>query len=189
MLKGQLSHWNPHCLTIQRTPRVGEVFWIGIFSDAVEPEFTGYHPGIIVRGCSDLNEETSDVSFVPVTSKINRAVKPYIYPLTRNPNPLDKCPVWAICNHIYTVRPHRLERYFDGKKLVTPRLEASDIDGVFNAITLGFTALETRIRSEIVKREAALRIALEAEYAARFEAELEVRVARELDMLTAPAGV
>jgi hypothetical protein len=40
--------WDPNTLTITQAPAPREAYWIGVFEDAVEPEFTGYHPGVII---------------------------------------------------------------------------------------------------------------------------------------------
>ncbi|HEV7370921.1 type II toxin-antitoxin system PemK/MazF family toxin [Arenibaculum sp.] len=186
MPKGQQPHWNPVRISIQRAPRAAEVYWIGMFDDSVEPEFTGYHPGVLIRGCPDLDEKTACVSFVPLTSTKPRVAKPYHHPLAINPNPVSDVPVWAVCNHIYTVRIHRLERYYDGRRLVVPKLPAAKMLGVARAIASGCAVVEGYVRNEVARREAEMRTALQAEYDERFESEVEARATRELDRLTAP---
>jgi uncharacterized protein YifN (PemK superfamily) len=179
MLRGQLAQWNPSKLTITRRPRVGEAYWIGMAGDAEAPEFTGYHPGIIIRTCSDFDMKLSTIAFVPVTSSEPVTPKPYLYKLERNPNPVDQDrQVWAVCNHIYTVRLARLERYWDGDKLVAPRIGDEDLTGIFHAIRYGFTAFNSHIEREVERS----RILLEAE----MEAKVEAKVNEELDRLTSP---
>lgn len=186
MLKGQLAHWNPRKLTIKSTPRVGQAYWIGMAEDAAKPEFDGYHPGVIIRACNTLNEASETVSFVPLTSTAPQRMTPYIHEMSRNPNPVDSRPIWAICNHIYTVRLSRLELYYDGvSEHLAPKVEAADLDAIFVAIRNGFTAMRTNIENHIRERVKIATDALEE----RFEARVAAAVETKLDRLTSPDRV
>lgn len=186
MLKGQLPHWHPQKLTIKQVPRVGQAYWIGLVEDSTPPEFNGYHPGIIIRSCSTLAEAIETVSFVPITSRTPQKLYPYIYQLTANPNPLDNRPVWAICNHIYTVRLSRLELYMDGKGAhVVPKVPSADVKGIFGAIRNGFTAMRSDIEAQISDQIKVAKEALEQEFDARVAQAVEA----ELDRLTSPEKV
>jgi uncharacterized protein YifN (PemK superfamily) len=183
MLKGQLPHWDPKKLTIKSTPRVGQAYWIAMVEDATKPEFDGYHPGVIIRACNTLNEATDMVSFVPLTSTTPQKMKPYIYEMSCNPNPVDNRSIWAICNHIYTVRLSRLELYYDGKSdHLAPKIETADLDAIFVAIRNGFTAMRTNVENHIKERVKAATDALEAQFEERVAAAVEA----ELDLLTSP---
>ncbi|MBF0374590.1 MAG: type II toxin-antitoxin system PemK/MazF family toxin [Alphaproteobacteria bacterium] len=186
MLKGQLPHWNPQKITIKQVPRVGQAYWIGLVEDSTPPEFDGYHPGIIIRSCSTLVDTIETVSFVPITSKTPQKPYPYIYQLTANPNPTDKRSVWAICNHIYTVRLSRLELYMDLKRAhVVPKIPPADIKGIFAAIRNGFVAMRSDIEAQISEQVEVAREALEQEFDARVAQAVEA----ELDRLTSPGKV
>ncbi len=183
MLKGQLPHWDPKKLTIKSTPRVGQAYWIAMVEDATKPEFDGYRPGVIIRACNTLNEATETVSFVPLTSTTPQKMKPYIHEMSCNPNPVDNRPIWAICNHIYTVRLSRLELYYDSKgDHSAPKIETADLDAIFVAIRNGFTAMRTNVENHIKERVKAATDALEAQVEARVAAAVEA----ELELLTSP---
>lgn len=173
MLKGQLPHWGPRKLTIKSTPRVGQAYWIAMVEDATPPEFDGYHPGVIIRACNTLDEATETVSFVPLTSKTPLKPTSYIHAMSANPNPVDHRPIWAICNHIYTVRLSRLELYHDGRgKHLAPKIGAADLDAIFVAIHNGFTAMRTHMEGHESARVKAVVDAREAEFEARVAAAL-----------------
>jgi uncharacterized protein YifN (PemK superfamily) len=185
MLRGQLSHWNPQLLTIKSAPRVGQAYWIAMVQDAQAPEFSGYHPGVVIRACKSLCETTETVSFVPLTSTAPLTSAPYVHQLSRNPNPADGRTVWAVCNHIYTVRLSRLELYLgkDGRHLA-PKIDASDLKAIFMAILNGFTAQRTHIENEIKDRVKNMAEKLDAD----FEARVAAAVAAELDAITSPTN-
>lgn len=113
MLRGQLPNWNPDRLSIEQAPAPRNVYWIGVFGDALEPEFTGYHPGIIIRGAKDLKLPTQTVSFVPVTTEPPRVteetgrIAPYIFRLSKNPNPV-------LCSNRHKRLPHLVVTYSGG---------------------------------------------------------------------------
>lgn len=192
-LRGQLDRWNPNTLTINYAPRPREVYWIGVFSDATEPEFTGYHPGIIIRGARSLDIVTQTVSFVPLTTTPQQAdpgtgkVPPYIHKLSANPNPQRSDPMWAICNHVITVRLTRLERYLINGVFAVPKLSEADFTAVMHAIRRGFGAIENHIKAVIEKEKAAYKELLDAEHVERLAAideDVEKRAWARLDELT-----
>jgi uncharacterized protein YifN (PemK superfamily) len=200
--RGQLPHWSPDRLSIKERPRPKEAYWIGVFDDSVEPEFTGYHPGIIIRGARSTDIATQTVSFVPITTKAPRVdeetgtLPPYIYQLAKNPNPRRQDPCWAICNHIITVRLTRLERFIgDGGAAVVPKISSTDFTGIIHAIRRGFGVIESHIKAAIGQEVAAHKASLDAEHARRLadiEREVAARAAARameiLDELTRPAG-
>lgn len=155
--------------------------------DCLEPEFTGAHPGVIIRGCPDLSEKTSTISFVPLTSTPPHRLLTSTHALAANPNPASNDPVWAVCTHIYTVRITRLERYYDGSKLVVPRVTPSDLTGIFAAIRHGFTAIRSHMEQQVRDLVAAEKALLEQEFDARLLKEVEAAVEAELERLTAPS--
>lgn len=197
-MRGARENWNTGILTITRPPKLKEVYWIGTFSDSKEPEFTGFHPGVVISGCKTLNEPTEFVNFVPLTSIGPRrhpatgAYAPYIHQLSKNPNPEDDKTVWAICNHVMTVRISRLERYLSlPKGLVVPEVSNADFEGILDGITNGIVVLRTRAgRKQDAAVEAACN-ALKAEHAraisdleARHKMEIEDRAFEMLDQMT-----
>ena len=183
MLNGQLPHWDPTKLTIKSAPRVGQAYWIGMVEDATPPEFDGYHPGVIIRACSTLSVPLETVSFVPLTSTEPEKMTPYIHRMSRNPNPIDSRPIWAICNHIYTVRLTRLELYYDGiKDHTAPKIAAEDLNAIFVAIRNGFTAMRTNMENYIKERVKTATDELETQ----FEARVAAAVDEQLELLTAP---
>ncbi len=166
----------------------------------MEPEFTGYHPGVIIRGASSLDLVTQTVSFVPLTTKAQRAdpktgkLPPYIYQLSTNPNPRTKDPCWAICNHITTVRLTRLERYIGDAEVFIPKVSKEDFSNIVQAIRRGFGVLENHIKAIVEQEKAAYKAALDAEHEARvaaLEAEISNQAAERalqmLDEMTKPA--
>lgn len=183
MLKGQLPHWDPQKLTIKKTPRVGQAYWIALVEDSAPPEFVGYHPGVVIRACSTLAEMIETISFVPITSTPPKKSYPYIHQLTANPNPTDNRPVWAICNHIYTVRLSRLELYMDGNGAhVAPKISSTDLKGIFGAIRNGFTAMRSDMENQILDQVKVAKEAMELEFAAKVAQAVEA----ELERMTAP---
>lgn len=196
-MRGSRHGWDPDKITIKFAPTPKEMYWIASFRDAKEPEFTGYHPGVIISGTKTLNDSTETVSFVPMTSiepykGATGRYPPYVFQLPANPNPLDAKPVWAICNHIKTVRLSRLEQYVghDNIKFV-PKLSEAEFDGVVDAVFAGYIRLRARMDR---KRDDALQ-SLKDEHAnaiSDLHDEFEARMARrELELMeewTAPSG-
>lgn len=182
MFDANRPNWNSKRVTIKDASRPGEVYWVGMFDDAEIPEFTAYHPAVIIRGCLDVSEKRSTVSFVPITSTPpQEPLKPYIYKLSRNPHPTDTRDVWAVCDHIYTVRLHRLERYYDQTKgkLVVARLDKGDMNGVVAAVRLGYMAIEERIRADVKSQLAVKEAQISEQLSKRFDEELVARLDEE----------
>ncbi len=151
-MRGQKYDWDPTTLSIRQAPAPREVYWIGVFEDAVEPEFTGYHPGVIIGTAGGFNQQTGTVTFVPLTSlppppdSVTKVAKSK-YSLMKNPHPSDSRPVWAVCNHLITVRLTRLERYKDGHRLVVPKISKDDFDNILSLIIHNHAALRNHIQS------------------------------------------
>lgn len=93
-------------------PRFGQVYWVDFPHDAYAPEFVGEHPGVVIRAASSLHEPCT---VVPLTSRDQRR-RPHTYELTVNPNPRQDTPVWAVCDHLYTVSIERLRPFLDRYK-------------------------------------------------------------------------
>lgn len=195
MLRGQQPHWDTNKLTIKVAPSPRDAYWIGTFIDSLEPEFTGYHPGVIVSGAKTIRENVETVTFVPLTSEEPKksvstgSYAPYIFELSDNPSPSDKRRVWAICDQVMTVRLTRLERYLGPKGLFVPRVSKDDFDGILDAIANGMTTLRSRFDHKSKIRMDALRIEHEAVVAAlnqQHEADLDAKIQAYVDELTRP---
>lgn len=154
-LRGALPHWDTMKISITYAPSPREVYWIGTFIDSLEPEFTGYHQGVILSGAKTLNDATECVVFVPVTSvepaKGPRGnLPPYIHKLSSNPCPNNDRGSWAICDHVMTVRLSRLERFYssDGlaRKLIVPKVTHADFDAILDCIANGVVVLRNRFK-------------------------------------------
>lgn len=164
MLRGQQPGWNTKKLSIKFSPSPRDVYWIGTFADSLEPEFTGYHPGIIISGAKTVRENVETVTFVPLTSEEPRKnssgnYPPYVVELSANPSPSDTRRVWAICNQMTTVRLTRLERYIGPRGLMVPRVDADDFARILDAIVNGMTSLrdhfdhKTKVKMDAMKIE------------------------------------
>lgn len=149
-MNGRKPNWNPQILTIGHSPAPREAYWIGVFDDAEEPEFTGYHPGVIIGTSGGFNVKTGTVTFVPLTSeppKVGSTGQPPIskYQLKQNPHPRDDRIVWAVCDHILTVRLTRLERYIDNHRPVVPKVSKEDFSNILSSIVNSHVALRNHI--------------------------------------------
>ena len=164
MLRGQQPGWNTKKLSIKVSPSPREVYWIGMFSDSLEPEFTGYHPGVIIGGAKTIRENVETVTFVPLTSEEPRKnahgnYPPYVVELSDNPSPSDARRVWAICNQVMTVRLTRLERYIGPRGLTVPRVGPGDFSKILDGIVNGMTTLrdhfdhKTKVKMDAMKIE------------------------------------
>ncbi|WP_116397988.1 type II toxin-antitoxin system PemK/MazF family toxin [Mesorhizobium sp. LCM 4576] len=199
-LRGALPNWDTKKISIKSPPGPREVYWIGTFVDSLEPEFTGYHQGVIISGAKTLNEATECVVFVPVTSvepaKGPRGnLPPYIHKLSSNPSPNDTRGSWAICNHVMTVRLSRLERFYssDGidKRLITPKVSHADFEAILDCIANGMVVIRNRFKSlesaTLAKQQEAHTAEIEklkAEQAAAIDRAVE----EVLDELTRPSA-
>lgn len=154
-LRGALDHWDTKKISITYPPSPREVYWIGAFIDSLEPEFTGYHQGIILSGAKTMNDATEHVVFVPITSAepangTRGKLPPYIHKLDRSPAG-DGRSAWAICNHVMTVRLSRLER-FNGRdgngnyRLVVPKVSHADFGAVLDCVANGIVVLRERFK-------------------------------------------
>ncbi len=74
-LKGALESWNDEVLTILRKPAAREVYWIAAAKGARKPEFTDYHPGVILRPPISMSPIDGAVVFVPLTSEPPREIE------------------------------------------------------------------------------------------------------------------
>jgi hypothetical protein len=55
--------------------------------------------------------------------------------------------VWAVCDHILTVRLTRLERYKDNHRLVVPKVSKEDFANILSSIVSAHVALRNHIDS------------------------------------------
>ena len=194
-MRGGRPDWDTTKLTIKAAPRPREVYWIGMFTDSTAPEFTGYHPGIILSGAKSLNVGSEHVTFVPLTSSAprvndNGAIPPHILPLSANPNPVNNRQVWAICSHVMTVRLTRLERYVGERgQPVVPRISPEDFDGVLDAVGHGIVSLrnrfDTRMKSAMEDMRAFYEDQIEMLHE-EFQATVDQRVEEAMQEMTAP---
>ena len=174
------------CNNYRRAPRLKEVYWVMYWDDATAPEFGNDHAGIIIRGSKSMSPATDTVAVIPLTSTEPEAVKlgiplpPYIYPLSTNPNPdkRDTSSIWAICNHIYTVRLARLEAWLDpiSRQTVVPKITDVDMTGVLHAVRRSFALIDSHIEMQLKDKEEKIRARV------REEIEPEIRASVEADM-------
>lgn len=108
-------------------PRVRQVYWVDFPHDAYSPEFVGEHPGVVIRAASSL---TDPCIVVPLTSKDQRN-RPHTFQLSKNPNPRANTPVWAVCDHLYTISIERLRPMLDRHKNASyPHCEEVDFQAI-----------------------------------------------------------
>jgi len=124
---------------LKAAPKSREVYWISAPDGAKVPEFTGSHPGIIVRGAHGLNEFRDTVVFVPITSKeppknADGEYGPYAYKLSQNPNPNDDRPVWAITEQLLTTRLSRMTPFKTVMGSAVPRVSRDDFNMIMDHI-------------------------------------------------------
>ena len=119
---------------IASTPRVGQYFWVDFPHDAYKPEFTGEHPGIVIRAARHLEDACV---IVPVTSSPWENAK-HMHRLARTPNPRGQAEgviAWAVCDHLYTIHTARLRPVTDRHHRPTyPKVDPPDLRAVFAAI-------------------------------------------------------
>ena len=119
---------------ITRAPRLAECYWIDFPHDAYEPEFVGEHPGVIIKPARNFHDVCV---IVPLTTR-DGDPSPYKYQLGKNPNPISRAKgekSFAICNHLYTIHPHRL-RYIKDRhdRPVYEKVDQSDLEEIFTRI-------------------------------------------------------
>lgn len=137
---------------IKQAPSPRQVYWISAPDGAKAPEFTGYHPGIIIRGCKTLFETKNTVIFVPITSTEPRVDEKGNYPrnsfeLTTNPNPSSDRRVWAVCSHIMTANLTRLRAFRTKEGHRVPKISNEDFEGVLDTIIWNQGALRSHIEN------------------------------------------
>lgn len=190
-LKGARENWNHHNVTITRKPAAREVYWIGAAPGAREPEFTGYHPGVILRPPVSMSPEAGTVVFVPLTTDQPREIQmrypvpPYCRQLSENPGPDKKLTVWAICDKVMTASICRLEQYVDFEKggiPLVPKLSQADFEAILEGVASAIVPLRTFIEKRVgVRHDATL-----AEIVREHERRVELLEYEILERLTAP---
>ncbi|WP_350297323.1 type II toxin-antitoxin system PemK/MazF family toxin [Agrobacterium arsenijevicii] len=195
-MRGKQPHWDTTKLSINYGPKPREVYFIGTFEDSLEPEFTGYHPGVILSGAKTVRENVETVVFVPATTEepmknSSGAYPPYVHELSQNPSPTDGRRMWVICNHVMTVRLTRLERYIGPNGLYVPRVSKDDFNSILDAVMNGMTVL--RDRSDHKKNVAVDAMSIQHEailsaLKAQHETEIETHAYALLEEKTKPAS-
>lgn len=110
---------------LQRSTRVGEVYWCAFSPHNLVPEFDDKHLVVILRG----GKKDNDAHVVVPLTKQPQVDNPHGYRLTHNPNPGSANQSWAVCNHVYTVASERLEPLRDAKgvKRTPEKLDPNDL--------------------------------------------------------------
>jgi uncharacterized protein YifN (PemK superfamily) len=120
---------------IGNKPKPGDVFFLGAPTDAHAPEFTGYHPVIILRGPVSMDPDTGTVIYVPLTSSTPIDFAAHIHAFAVNPIPGGKGKAcWAICDHVSTASVTRLEYCRNEWKQVVPHVTQKDLDAIFDCV-------------------------------------------------------
>ncbi len=160
-LRGTLDHWDYNKLTITRKPAVREVYWIAAPPGSRTPEFTGYHPGVILRPPVSMSADQGTVVFVPLSSVAPRGFEsgkplpPYLRELSENPGPEKARPVWAICDMVMTASICRLEMYLErGKGQWVPRISQADFEQVLEGLASAIVPLRKVIEERMGKEHA-----------------------------------
>lgn len=121
-------------------PRFGQVYWVDFPHDAYAPEFVGEHPGVVIRGASSLQEPCT---IVPLTSR-DQGKRPHTFRLKINPNPRQNTPVWAVCDHLYTVSIERLRPFLDRYKNQSfPKVGDADCQEIARRVQGALKSLHT----------------------------------------------
>lgn len=135
--RGARPGWNSRTLSIMsgNKPKPGDVFFLGAPTDAHAPEFTGYHPVVILRGPVSMDPDTGTVIYVPLTSSSPLELAAHIHAFAVNPIPGGKGKAcWAICDHVSTASITRLEYCCDDWKRVVPHVARRDLDAIMDRI-------------------------------------------------------
>ncbi len=162
--RGALDSWNDEVLTILRKPASREVYWIAAAKGARKPEFTDYHPGVILRPPVSMSPMDGAVVFVPLTSEPPREIElglplpPYCRQLSENPGPDKERTVWAICDKIMTAGICRLERYVDfnrGGLHMVPKVSQRDFEAILEGVASAIVPLRSFIENRVGEKHAA----------------------------------
>jgi uncharacterized protein YifN (PemK superfamily) len=197
--RGALTHWDSSKLTIKRKPKPREVYFIAAPSGAREPEFTGYHPGVILTVSPVFSEAAGSVVFVPLTTDAPKRgfdvnMPSYVHRLSAAPGPEPDRKVFAVCDHLITASVCRLERFFyPGEGLKVPEVSKRDFEAILDCVHSAIVPLrnraEERMRSDFERRLSELQCAHEGEIADLRSEHARSLAAREdelLEILTAP---
>ncbi len=188
---GALEAWNSNAVTIPRKPAAREVYWIAAAPGSRKPEFTGYHPGVILRPPVSMSPVDGAVIFVPLTSEppseieLDRPLPPYCRQLSENPGPDKGRTVWAICDNVMTASICRLERYVDYNRNGchwVPKLSQQDFEAILDGVASAIVPLRTFIENRVGMRHAATLAEVVREHERRVEF-IEDEI---LERLTAP---
>lgn len=175
-LKGALRSWNDETLTILRKPESREVYWIAAPKGARKPEFTDYHPGVILRPPASMSPVDGTVVFVPLTSEplreieMGRPLPPHCRQLSENPGPDKGRTVWAICDKVTTAGICRLERYVDfnlGGRHIVPKVSKKDFEAILEGVASALVPLRSFIETKAGQKHAAEIAALILEHERR----------------------
>ena len=100
-------------------PKLGQIYWCGLWLDAQLPEMWKTRPIVVV---SYKNALQGPCLVVPVTTA-PQETSPWARELSV---PIEGKRHWVVCNHIYTVAPSRLSQ-IKGKIPVVPKAEFNEI--------------------------------------------------------------
>ncbi|WP_165504602.1 type II toxin-antitoxin system PemK/MazF family toxin [Rhizobium leguminosarum] len=161
-LRGARPEWNSSTLTIGRKPSAREAYWIGSPSGACAPEFTGYHPGVIIRPSPTFSQSFGSVMFVPLTTAPREVLEglplpPYVRELSENPGPDKSTTVWAVCDKVMTANLCRLEQYVDHRtnRKYVPKLGDRDFEAILEGIASAVVPLRTFVENRVKEAFAA----------------------------------
>ncbi|WP_164888354.1 MULTISPECIES: type II toxin-antitoxin system PemK/MazF family toxin [unclassified Mesorhizobium] len=166
-----------------------ECFWFNL-PGSHAPEIPDWHPCVVIRGARGADEKQHTVAIVPLTSREPSVERADIVRLSKNPNPIDDRPVWALCEFISTVALFRLEHYVTKSgQVVTPQISSPDLERILDGMVEGITLLKRRVESRIQTGEAKLKEDYEEKLRAlekEFEARVEAAMLERLELLTRP---
>jgi mRNA interferase MazF len=112
-------------IKITKAPLIRNLYWCGLWTDAINPEFWKKRPVIVVTHKSTLK---GPCLVVPLTT-LNQDTNPWAHKLLVNY--IDRSvDTWAVCNHLMTVSPSRLSTV-KGK---VPRLTEAEFAPIFEKI-------------------------------------------------------
>lgn len=128
-------------MAISYHPRPGEIFICTYPKDMKEPEMVKPRPVVAIS--PRLKYRTTLVTIVPLSTTKPRYKMPFHYEISLAkplPEPWNKNPCWAICDHPMTVGFDRLNLIRLGKdqygkrKYYQHRLNKSDLEGIRHGI-------------------------------------------------------
>lgn len=177
--------WNSSVTTIKGVPRARECFWFNVPGSRA-PEIPNWHPCVVIRGAQGKNDHRHTVTIVPLTSKSPSVERDDVVRLSRNPNPSDDRPVWALCEFVATVGLFRLEHYTSRRgEIVKPQVSSQDLERILDGVVNGVGLLKRLVEARIQESEARLKGYFDAklmEFENDFEARVQAAVSQRLEV-------